>query len=305
MELENVLTSGEKSFKMEELDKILEYEINNRDFGQINEVLSQEVSDLAKKKNSSQEFHKEKEEIEDEDESEYEFILKDNFKACSKIIKQKYTIKTKLNKKDYIERFAFCKTKGCKAKAQLRQYASKTELYYNNKPHLQICEQNQNIFYHEKVQEYLEQGMKPKDVISKFNKLGIAKIEVNKDNCRKLSQLKYALNSKKKEEMPIVTNPIELESWLEQKFYFHSNDGTFESLPWDAPFVVNYKIENQKFLALISTKNCLLNFIKQSACDNSLLCLDGTYKHNVEGFPTIVIGTCDLHKHFHLGNLKI
>ena len=53
MELENVLTSGEKSFKMEELDKILEYEINNRDFGQINEVLSQEVSDLAKKKKRS------------------------------------------------------------------------------------------------------------------------------------------------------------------------------------------------------------------------------------------------------------
>ena len=90
--------------------------------------------------------------------------------------------------------------------------------------------------------------MKPKEILSKYNKLGGAKIPINKGNCRKLSQLKYILNSKKTEDIPIVANLIELESWLKSKFYFQAEDGSFESISSDSVFVANYKIEKKKLL---------------------------------------------------------
>ena len=41
--------------------------------------------------------------------------------------------------------------------------------------------------------------------------------------------------------------------------------------------------------------------MKQDYCDHSLIALDATYNLNAPGYPTVVVGTIDLHKKFHLG----
>jgi len=52
---------------------------------------------------------------------------------------------------------------------------------------------------------------------------------------------------------------------------------------------------------MITTKNSLKNILKQDYCDHSLIALDATYNLNEPGYPTVVVGTIDLHKKFHLG----
>ena len=52
---------------------------------------------------------------------------------------------------------------------------------------------------------------------------------------------------------------------------------------------------------MITTKNSLLNFLKQANASLPLIALDATYNLNVPGYPTIVVGTIDLHPKFHLG----
>ena len=62
---------------------------------------------------------------------------------------------------------------------------------------------------------------------------------------------------------------------------FKFESGNFNSLSCDLPFVVNYNIENDNFVALLTTKNCLQNFVKQASNGYPLICLDGTYKNNI------------------------
>jgi len=53
--------------------------------------------------------------------------------------------------------------------------------------------------------------MKPKKAISKFNKLGKEKITNNEENRRKLTQMKYIISKKKKEENLEVMNTNDLQ----------------------------------------------------------------------------------------------
>ena len=64
-------------------------------------------------------------------------------------------------------------------------------------------------------------------------------------------------------------------------------------------------MNGEDFVGLITTKNLLLNIIKQASSAIINISLDGTYKLNKQGFPTIVIGTKDVQKRFHLSNIKI
>jgi len=60
-------------------------------------------------------------------------------------------------------------------------------------------------------------GIKPKEAIRKYNKLGGKKITNNSENCKKLSQFKWLLKQKQDENMPDILNVQELESWLKSK----------------------------------------------------------------------------------------
>ena len=247
--------------------------------------------------------------VNDDEGSEYELEATDKYSVCHTRIKQNYTIKQKYTKKGGIsERLAICKTKNCPAKAKLCQYGNDsnatTELYYKKISHLPSCKTIINPFQNPKLQEYLELGLKPKVAIARFNKQNAdQKIENNAGNRKKVSQLKYINNLKNEEENPVITNINDLKAWIESKTHLTNNDNAFNSLPWDVPFIANYSINNHNFIAVITTKNSLHNFIKQAACDSSLISIDGTYQLNVQGFPTLVIGTCDLHKKFHLGKV--
>jgi len=296
---------------MDELEKLLEKQIppqeNLTQFTSINgplELNSQLIKENLVEENK---FIEEEMEGEEKEESEYELETNDTYQACALKIKNFYTIKTKSDKKDYIERYAYCKTKGCPSKAQLKQYgnslASKTDLLFNQKSHLVDCKQNENLLYDQKIKEYLELGMKPKEAIRRFNKLGEAKIDNSRENCKKFSQLKWTLKQKEDKNRLDIINAFELEAWLKSKTYLNE-EGNFDSLSWNTPFVANFKIQNDDFIALLTTKNCSHNFIKQASCDHLFICLDGTYKMNIPGFPTIVIGTCDLHRKFHFGNFN-
>ena len=98
-----------------------------------------------------------------------------------------------------------------------------------------------------------------------------------------------------------MTNTQELQNWI-NSLYFKIEEENFKDFSWDAPFIADYEMKNDDFIIMVTTKNSLQNIIKQDLCGHSLIVLDGTYNLNEPGYPTIVVGTIDLHKKFHLGN---
>jgi len=292
---------------MNELEKILNSQFQSQEQPNFpsNNFKIKHIEPIEEEKKEFQKEEVEDVDTDDDDDDEFELDSADSYGACHAKIKKKFTIKQKACKTGGVtERVAFCKTKNCEAKAKLIQYGknedSKTKLLYNKKPHLPLCKEENNVFDSSKLREFLELGYKPKKAINKFNKLGGEKITNNEENRRKLTQIKYIINKKKREDAPVITNSRDLQLWIDT-FYFQSDSETFKNLSWDAPFVSNYEIDNECFLVMITTKNSLLNFLKQANTSLPLIALDATYNLNVPGYPTIVVGTIDLHRKFHLG----
>ena len=96
-------TSDEKSFQMEELEKVLENEIISQKSQNSVSINSQDALTMAQKKTNIRDQviieEKKNPEIESEEESIYDLELTDNYQTCAKKIKQGYTIKKKQEKK--------------------------------------------------------------------------------------------------------------------------------------------------------------------------------------------------------------
>ena len=75
------------------------------------------------------------------------------------------------------------------------------------------------------------------------------------------------------------------------------------SIPSDKAIISGYEIGGSEFSSFITTKNLIMNIGKQTAgTGNTLICVDGTYKLNSKGYPTLVVGTCDFLRKFRLNN---
>lgn len=79
-------------------------------------------------------------------------------------------------------------------------------------------------------------------------------------------------------------------------------ESNLDSLEYNDPFVTTFEECDSNFFAFFSTKNLLGNLKKQASNDFSYISMDGTFKLNNLSYPTIVIGTVDKEKMFHLGN---
>jgi len=65
-------------------------------------------------------------------------------------------------------------------------------------------------------------------------------------------------------------------------------------------FVCGNLQSEQDFTAVLTTKNLLLNYVKQGKVQEKFICLDGTYSLNNINYPSLILGTVDSNRSFHL-----
>ena len=225
-------------------------------------------------------------------------------------IKANLTIKQKQDNITGTTRTLICKTKDCQVKGKLLLIGRSDqhcELWLNKHHHLPDCNNSIDPFSSQTFQEVLKIGGKPIKMIEKFNKIIEEKGEGTKINNsvevrRKISQMKYTSKIKNENDLD-MKNINDLKDWLNQHYQANANDESFLSLDWNEPFVANFRIYQDNFVAFCTTKNLVYNIVKQQSMDTAFICADGTYKLNNLGYPTLIVGTVDLQRRFHPGNL--
>jgi len=55
-----------------------------------------------------------------------------------------------------------------------------------------------------------------------------------------------------------------------------------------------------RWQSVFTTKALMMDYIKQKEADDGFLCVDGTYCLNKILYPSIITGTVDIRKKFHL-----
>ena len=144
-------------------------------------------------------------------------------------------------------------------------------------------------------------NLTPHDIIVEFNKKTeneklLNTIEVK----RKISRLKYSLKPLCSL-LPIANMTVQ--NYLHSKNVANMNSQELQSLPWDQPIVANFEIIGNGFVAFLTSKNLMMNILKQIAVGSLTKGADGTYKLNIEGHPTIVSGVYDAENKFHLSKI--
>ena len=209
---------------------------------------------------------------------------------------------TKLTSHAKIERLLKDKTKSCKVKAKIIQYGrseENCEFLKNQKIHELNCEELKNPIDTIKFNTLLSLKIKPSHLIKEYNKTAILKIQDNEVNRRKITQKRYTENQKSKPTNEIVTMS-NFKEWIHLHDQSFLNNENFNIIDWNLPFVTGYSFERDNFITFCTTKNLIYNITKQVVAELTYICCDGTYKLNQSGFPTIVVGTVDLHRKFHL-----
>ena len=69
----------------------------------------------------------------------------------------------------------------------------------------------------------------------------------------------------------------------------------------DTVLVAGSKFTENKFYIVLTSKVLLKNYITQGKYAPRFLAIDGTYKLNDLMYPTLVLGTVDVNRRFHLG----
>ncbi len=146
------------------------------------------------------------------------------------------------------------------------------------------------------ISNMLEIKMKPRNIL----------ININRDNQTdiKMSTLRNAIARIKTSKYgPSSISLGELEQWCIDNFSVPEDD--------DEPFVVDHKFiyENEddedaiygsRFRFFLSSKTLL-----KIASTSKIICADGTYKLNWQGYPVLITGTTDSDRHFHSFGLAV
>jgi len=260
-------------------------------------------------KQKEEESEKDEKEKEEEKEDPTLKILKliktDTYQKLREETKTMFNITQKQTLKSKIERTIKCKSQGCQVEGKiilLGKSEQVCELHLNQYSQKRECEQQTNLFHTSEMKMLLQGNLKPNELIVNFNKNSEQKLPNDEATRRKISQLKY-FEKQKSNINEEINNVKDLKAWLEARFKDNIVEDSFQSLSWDEPFVSDFEIKGADFYSFLTTKNLIYNIVKQNLSNVTHICVDGTYKLNNLGYPTIVIGTLDLHRKFHLSNI--
>ena len=73
------------------------------------------------------------------------------------------------------------------------------------------------------------------------------------------------------------------------------------NLTEDTVFVAGSKFIDNKFCVVLTSKTLIKNYIIQGKYAPKFVAIDGTYKLNQLMYPTLILGTVDVNRKFHLG----
>ena len=218
---------------------------------------------------------------------------------------------------------ADCKDKSCKAKAKiitfLNERPSKTylliaedgkssqksptsKLFIKDK-HKKNCkfdvQLKEDPFVDSDLLSLIKRSeLKPTTVIKKYINIPGKKLENTAKIRQKISSIRSKDKAKSKLPEQMVYNMNELKSFIEQNSPSHEQ---FSALGFDRPFVCGQISDTDNITLIMTTKNLLENYYKQSQCSSKFLCLDGTYRLNNLRYPSLILGTVDIERKFHLG----
>ena len=220
-------------------------------------------------------------------------------------IKSVYTITSNYTKKGDKVKIAICKTKNCPSQCKIVLIGgidSFCEFYMNQYDHSTECQPKKDLLKCPELINLCHPRLTPNEIIVEFNKKSDdIKIPNTDEFRRKISQLKYKIKSSI--DISSIHNMSDLKNWLDRICIARLTEEEFKALPWDQSVVADYEILGNKFIALVSTKNLQLNTLKQMAVGKLMKAVDGTYKLNEEGHPSLVSGVYDSERKFHLSNI--
>jgi len=287
--------NSEDSFNLAELEKYVNAQPIPSENPNVNPAHSQTQF-------KQEEVKLEKKVDEDEKVDMYETVANGSLDQMKKMIRNEFTIKKHIGKK----RICLCKTPLCPRKARIFEDGGKFGLEMNQQKHLPECQKKRNLFENTELRNLCHLSrLRPLDILREFNrgKDQDQKIKIDKDSRRHITKIKYEL-SQKERQPDMIVNTSDLNNWF--RTYFPDNNiVSFSQLSPNTPFIANYSINNNEFIGFLTTKNLLLNIVKQSAMASSNLSIDSTWSLNIQGYPTMVIGTKDLRRKFHLSTLTI
>jgi len=253
-----------------------------------------------------------------------------------KITKKTYTIVQNQKSKIKHLRELICKQKTCPAKAQLLKKWIKDEnnskpkeslfqkiqndeiiemtLYLSTIQHKEDCpykknfgeiSQKDDLFSNKDFQRLVASKDPPTLVIKTWNeerkKNGLEEIKETPDLKREISIRRYMMKEKKSEEQ---NESIAIENIEELKKEVSKLTFDVKKLPTITStnlFVAGSQFIDDDFTIILTSKALLDNYVMQGKHAPKFLCIDGTYKLNEIRYPTIIVGTVDKERKFHLG----
>lgn len=210
-----------------------------------------------------------------------------------------------------VDRILLCNTSGCQAKRKistLTETCKEGDFFKNQHDHLPQCNQNKDSSHWNDPEfiKLLKLPLTPSIIINEYNKgkEENKKIISTEDVRSKISGKKYALKKGERDDMSdlSIVSISQLESFLIQHYINNIPLNQLDSFSFNDPIISGYNITGKAFSSFITSKNLLLNVVKQTAAIGvTFISADATYKLNQLGYPTVIIGTCDLNRKFHLG----
>lgn len=236
-----------------------------------------------------------------------------------KLTNKVYTIKQNNPSKLRYERKLECKYLGCPSIAKMITFYDTDETYLwicKSKNHSSQCTykdklgnltEEDRIFEDPSFKILVSSTLPPKQVIQTYNKdrkaKGLFELPILSRITKKISRIRHDLNSKDND-IPhsLVVNMNELKAEVQRASFA---DDELSNIPEDTVFVAGSHFTENKFCVVLTSKTLLKNYLTQGKYAPRFLAVDGTYKLNDLKYPTLVLGTVDVNRKFHLSNFSL
>ena len=242
--------------------------------------------------------------------------MEKDIEIMKKLTNKVYIIKQNNPSQLKYERHLVCKKKECVSTAKLITFYDTEEsyLWICTKEHIENCpfkdqlgnlSEEEKIFEDQKLKILISSTLPPKQVIQVYNKNrkaeGLSELPNVNRVAKKISRYRFGLNLKEKDiqEPTLIVNINELKGEVHRNT-FSAED--VKNLSDDTVFVAGSQFIDNKFCIVLTSKILLNRYMIQRKFSPGFLAMDGTYRLNELRYPTLVLGTVDVHRKFHLGN---
>jgi len=274
------------------------------------EEKKEEEDELVEKQRSYSDSESDSEK-EDQFVQKWIFIRKGPLEELKQSIKNSFTIRQNCGSKKKYLRFGYCKSVSCNAQVLLKEYLQKIKparLFESKIQHVPGCKYKNEApshFAHPIMKELIAGDRAPKEVIKEFNSRTKQNLENNDENRKKISNNRSYLKSVKKAEAQTqnVTRSEEIFNIFQLQEFINNNTLSareLQNIEGNTAFVCGSLQTEEEFVAVLTTKNLLQNYVKQGKSREKFLCLDGTYSLNEKRYPSLILGTVDSNRNFHL-----